>query len=96
MGGPQPPKNAWKADYCHYKAERKVYTNAARRKLMKNLSTIDMNSLPQKEHATAAYTGEQSPHIRLMSVVEHLPLMQGHTFADKETLMIRVADEANL
>ena len=94
MGGPQLPDNATRADYRHYKAERKAYTDSARRKLMQNLSSIDMNSTPQKEH-NSEYTGDQSPHIRVMSVVEHRRLMQGHTFPDKETLMIRVAEEAN-
>jgi hypothetical protein len=53
-----------------------------------------MNSTPQKEH-NLEYTGDQSPHINLMSVVEHSRLIQGHTFPDKDTLMIRVAEEAN-
>jgi hypothetical protein len=34
MGGPQLLKYASKADYCHYKEERKAYTDSARRKLM--------------------------------------------------------------
>jgi hypothetical protein len=49
---------------------------------------------PQKEHKLA-YTGDQSLHIPLMSAVEHIRLMQGHTFPDKETLMIRITKEAN-
>ena len=94
MGGPQLPKDPTMADYCHYKAERKVYTDSARRKLMQNLSSIDMNSTPQKEH-NSEYTGDLSPHIRVMSVVEHRQLMQGHTFPNKDILMIRIAEEAN-
>ena len=88
MGGPQPPQDASNAQHRQYKAKRKAYTNAARRKLLKNLSAMDMNFSPQKEQLDAAYTGEQSPHICLMNLVEHFPLMQGHTFGVKETLMI--------
>jgi len=35
------------------------------------------------------HTGDQFPHIRLMTVVENSPLMTGHTFAKKDTMMIR-------
>jgi hypothetical protein len=31
-----------------------------------------------------------------MNLVENFLLMQGHTFAETETLMIRIAKEANL
>jgi len=61
---------------------------------MQNFSSIDMNSTPQKEH-NSEYTGDLSPHIRVMSVVEHRRLMQGHTFPNKDILMIRIAEEAN-
>ena len=54
-----------------------------------------MNVLPQKQVVTD-YTGDQFPHIRLMTVVENSPLMTGHTFAEKDTMMIRIGEEANL
>ena len=31
-----------------------------------------------------------------MTVVENCPLMAGHTFAEKETMMLRIGEEANL
>ena len=31
-----------------------------------------------------------------MNVVKNLLLMQGHTFAKKDTMMIRIGEEANL
>jgi hypothetical protein len=96
MGGPQPPKDSSNAERCQYKTKRKAYTDVACRKLLNNYSATDINCLPQKEQATTAYTGEQSPHIHLMNLVENFLLMQGHTFAETETLMIRIAKEANL
>ena len=54
-----------------------------------------MNVLPQKQVVTD-YTGDQFPHILLMTAVENSPLMTGHTFAEKDTMMIRIGEEANL
>ena len=42
------------------------------------------------------YSGDQCAHIRLMEIVEKHPLEVGHTFEQKETMMIRIAEEANL
>ncbi len=42
------------------------------------------------------YSGDQCAHIRLMEIVEKRPLEVGHTFEQKETMMIRIAEEANL
>ncbi len=54
-----------------------------------------MNVSPQK-HVVTDYTGDQFPHICLVTVVENSPLMTGHTFAEKDTMMIRIGEEANL
>ena len=42
------------------------------------------------------HTGDQFPHIRLITVVKNLPLMTGHTFDKKETMMQRIGEEVNL
>ncbi len=42
------------------------------------------------------YTGDQFPHIHLMTVVKNLPLITGHTFAKKETMMLCIVEEVNL
>jgi len=54
-----------------------------------------MNVSPQKQVVTD-HTGDQIPHIRLMTVVENSPLMTGHTYAEKDTMMICIGEEANI
>jgi hypothetical protein len=96
MGGPQPPgPNAAEEERKSYKGKQKAFTNANRCKLLSALSSVDMDVLPQKV-ALKDHTGDQFPHIHLMTVVEDYPLLAGHTFAEKETLMIRIGEEANL
>ena len=56
---------------------------------------MDINVLPQKQVVTY-HTGDQFPHIHLMTVVENSPLMTSHTFAEKDTMMIRIGEEVNL
>jgi hypothetical protein len=75
--------------------ERKEFTDANRRKLLAALSSVDMNVSPQKQVLTG-HTGDQFPHIRLMAVAENYPLMKGHTFSEKDTMMKRIGEEANL
>ena len=70
MGGPQPPPNASNSETRQYKAQRKAFTDATRRKLLKMVSAVDINCSPQKVQATMEYTGDQFPHIRLMNVAE--------------------------
>ena len=95
-GGPQPPgSNATEEKKKSYKGKQKAFTNANRRKLLSAFSSVDMDVLPQKQ-VVANHTGDQFPHIRLMTVVENSPLMAGHTFAEKETMMLRIGEEANL
>jgi len=96
MGGPQPPgPNATEEEKNSYEGKQKAFTDANRRKLLAALSSVDMNVSPQKQ-VVPDYTGDQFPHIHLMTVVENSPLMTGHTFADKDTMMIRIGEEANL
>jgi hypothetical protein len=54
-----------------------------------------MNVLPQK-YVVTDHTGDQFPHIGVMTVVKNSPLMTGHTFAEKETMMLHIGEEANL
>lgn len=96
MGGPQPPDpNATEEEKKSYEIKRKAFTDANRRKIMAALSSVNMNVLPQKDVRTDQ-SGDQFPHIRLMTVVENSRLMTGHTFAKKDTMMIRIGEEANL
>jgi hypothetical protein len=86
MGGPQPPINASNGDMRMYKAQRKAYTVGQCRKVLNSLSAVAIKTSPVKSQATTEYTGDQYPHIRLMTAVECLTLMAGHTFSDKNTL----------
>jgi hypothetical protein len=43
-----------------------------------------------------SYSGDQTPSIPLMMVVEAHPLVAGQTFQHKGALQIRIAEEANL
>jgi len=96
MGGPQPPSpNATEEEMKSYERKQKAFTDANRRKLLAALSSVDMNVSPQKQVLTG-HTGDQFPHIHLMAVVENYPLMKGHTFSEKDTMMIRIGEEANL
>jgi hypothetical protein len=78
-----------------YKGKRKAFTDANRRKLLSVLSSVDMDVSPQKV-ALKDHTGDQFPHMRLMTVVKNCPLLAAHPFTEKETLMIRIREEANL
>jgi len=96
VGGPQPPgPNATEEEKKSYKGKRKAFTNANRCKLLAALFSVDMHVSPQKQVVTD-HTGDQFPHIRFIAVVENSPLMTGHTFAKKDTMMIRIGEEANL
>ncbi len=95
-GGPQPPDaNATDEEKNRYISKQKAFADANRRKLLSALSSVDMDVLPQKQ-VVKDHTGNQFPHIRLMSGVKNCPLMAGHTFAKKETMMLRIGEEANL
>ena len=54
-----------------------------------------MNVSPQKQVVTN-HTGDQFPHILLTNVVKNLPLLLGHTFAEKDTMMLRIGEEGDL
>jgi len=96
MGGPQPPgPNATEEEKKSYEGKRKAFTDANCCKLLAALSSVDMNVSPQKQVVTD-YTGDQFSHIRLMTAVKNSPLMTGHTFAEKDIMMIRIGEEANL
>jgi hypothetical protein len=87
--------NATEEERKSYKGKQKAFTDANCRKLLSALSSVDMDVLPQKV-AVKDHTGDQFPHIRLMTVVENCPLLAGHTFAKKETMMLHIGEEANL
>jgi hypothetical protein len=96
MGGPQPPgTNATEEEKKSYDGKRKAFTDANHCKLLSALSSVDVDVFPQKQ-VVKDHTGDQFPHIHLMTVVENCPLMAGHTFAEKETMMLHIGEEANL
>jgi len=96
MGGPQPPgPNAMEEEKKSYEGKQKAFTDANLRKLPAVLSSVDMNISPQNQ-VVMDHTEDQFPHICVMTVVENSPLMTGHTFAEKDTMMIRIGEEANL
>jgi len=72
-----------------------AFTDTNCRKLLSALSSVDMDVSPQKQVVTE-HTGDQFPHIRLMTVVKNSLLMAGHIFAEKETMMLRIEEKANL
>ncbi len=78
-----------------YEGKRKAFTDANRCKLLSALLSVDMDVSPQKV-TLKDHTGDQYPHICLMTVVENCPLLAGHTFAERDTVMIRIGEEANL
>jgi hypothetical protein len=51
--------------------------------------------MPQRGQMIS-YSGDQTPSIRLMMVIEAHPLVASQTFQHKETLQICIAEEANL
>jgi hypothetical protein len=87
--------NATEEERKSYEGKRKAFTDANRRKVLSALSSVDIDVSPQKV-ALKDHTGDQLPHIHLMTAVEDCPLLAGHTFAERETLMIRIGEEANL
>jgi hypothetical protein len=96
-GGPQLSKHATSAEKTLHSKKRKAFTDNTRRKLYSKHSKIASKLSPSKDVGDEEiYSGNQSKGIRLMAVVETCPLMAGHTFREKETLMLRIAEEANL
>jgi hypothetical protein len=101
LGGPQRPdtskmsKREEKLALDNYKKKRKLYTDAKRMEMAKQLAEADITTLPQQRQMHS-YIGDQTPSIRLMMVVEAHPLVAGQTFQHKKTLQIRIVEEANL
>jgi hypothetical protein len=79
----------------NYKKKRKLYTDAKRMELAKQLAEANIITSPQW-HQMHSYFGDQTPSIRLMMVVKAHPLVAGQMFEHKETLQICIAEEANL
>ncbi len=79
----------------NYKKKRKSYTDAKQIEMVKQLAEADITTSPQRGQMHS-YIGDQTPSIRLMMVVEAYPLFAGQTFQHKETLQIRIVEEANI
>ena len=63
--------------------------------MAKQLAEANITTLPQWGQMIS-YSGDQTPSVGLMMVVEAHPLVAGQTFQHKETLQICIAEEANL
>jgi hypothetical protein len=101
LGGPQRPdtsKMSEKEEVAaleKFKKMRRKYTDKRRNTIAKTMQEADLASSPQRTQMIT-YSGDQTPSIRLMMVVEAYPLLDGQLFQTKEILMIRIAEEANL
>jgi hypothetical protein len=63
--------------------------------MAKQLVEANITTSPQWVQMIS-YSSDQTPLIWLMMVVEAQPLVAGQTFQHKETLQIRIAEEADL
>ena len=70
-----------------WKIARKAYTDNLNRMRKKGNHVLE---------GVVDYTGDQSPTIRKMTVVEEQRLVSGHSFPTRTLLLLRVAEEANL
>jgi hypothetical protein len=101
LGGPQRPdsskmsKREEELALDNYKKKRKLYTDVKQMEMAKQLAEADITTSPQRRQMHS-YFGDQTPSIRLMMVVNAHPLVAGQLFQHKETLQIRIAEEANL
>ncbi len=75
-----------------YQKKRKAYIDAKRLDMVKQLVEADITTSLQRGQMIS-YSGDQTPSIWLMMVVEAHPLVAGQTFQHKETLQICIADE---
>ena len=71
-----------------WKVKQKAYTDKLQREHRKSLG---INSEFEIEH-----TGVLISQLRMMTEVQASPFVVGHTFYDKEILLLRIAEEANL
>jgi hypothetical protein len=101
LGGPQRPDTSKmtlreeELALDKYQKERKAYTDAKWLEMGKQLAEADITTLPQWGQMNS-YSGDQTPLIWLMMVIEAHPLVAGQKFQHKETLQICIAEEANL
>jgi hypothetical protein len=101
LGGPQKPDMMGMTVAEEQEAKkqlrktRKSFTNKERLTLMKSMSNKGVATSPQKSQA-GNFNGDPNEMVRQMEYVESHCLKKGHTFQLKETLQIRIAEEANL
>ena len=91
--GPQKPDVAGmstsEAEHAmrEWKIARKAYTDNLNRSRKKGSHILE---------GVVDYSGDQSPTIRKMTVVEQRRLVVGHNFPTRSLLLLRIAEEANL
>jgi hypothetical protein len=74
----------------NWKVNRKAYNDEVQRKRRKSLGTMTPPS------DIVEHSGVLTDLLRMMTEVQASPLLVGHTFPDKELLLLRIAEEANL
>jgi hypothetical protein len=78
-----------------YRKARKSFTYKERLALMKTMSNKGIATLPQKSQL-GIFKSDLKEMVQPMEYMESHCLLTGHTFQLKETLQIRIAEEANL
>ena len=102
LGGPQPPDTSNMSSteetkaLARFEKERRRWLDANRNKVAKDNHEANLSTSSPSRAQLRNYSGDQCPTIRLMMLVESQRLLPGHLFRSKETLMIRIAEEANL
>jgi hypothetical protein len=100
LGGPQQPDTSKMTLHEEelaldkYQKKRKAYTDAKQLEMVKQLVKAKITTLLQRGQMIS-YSGDQTPSIWLMIIIEAHPLVAGQTFQHKETLQICIAEEAN-
>jgi hypothetical protein len=101
LGGPQKPDMMGMTVAEEQEAKKqwrkanKSFTNKERLTQMKSMSNKGIATSPWKSQL-GNFNGDPNEMVQKMEYVESHRLEKGHTFQLKETLQIRIAEEANL
>ena len=74
----------------NWKVDRKAYNDKVQRERRKSLGTMAQPS------DIVEHSGVLTDRLRMMTEVQTSPLLVDHTFPDKELLLLRIGEEANL
>ncbi|KAL3772055.1 hypothetical protein ACHAWU_008077 [Discostella pseudostelligera] len=87
-GPPIPHSGMDPKEFEAARKKRKAYTDAVRNQKIKDSKSTVLSVVDN-------FKGDTTEHLRLMSIVDEKPLLKAHTFPDKNTLWLRIAEEAN-